>query len=109
MAVAGAGVPAAAEVDPAELAVVLPVVAVDFCVRVARLAVLFAVVGTVVPVTVEALEFRAVAERAPVVLTALGATMALPFVCAVGKTIPVGRGIWLRKASIEEGNSAVAS
>lgn len=75
----------------------------------ARLAVLFAVVGTVVPVKLEAWEFRAVAERCPVVLPAAGATMALPVVCTVAKVMPVGRGTWLRKASILEGNSAVAS
>lgn len=75
----------------------------------ARLAVLFAVVGTVVPVKVAAFEFNPVAERAPVVLAALGATTALPLACPVGKTIPVGSGTWLRKASMVEGNSAVAS
>lgn len=81
---------------------------VDCCDKVARLAVLFAVVGTVVPVKLATLEFKLVAERAPVVLAAAGATTALPLVCAAGKTIPVGRGTWLRKASIVEGNSAVA-
>ena len=82
---------------------------VDCCDKVRILAVLFAVVGTVVPVKLEALEFKPVAERAPVVLAALGATTALPLVCTVWKTTPVGKGTWLRKASMVEGNSAVAS
>lgn len=101
---AGAGVPEAAEVAPAELAVALLAAAVDCGDTVAILAVLFAVVGTVVPVKLAAWEFREDADRAPVVLPELP----LPDACAE-KIIPVGRGIWLTKASIVEGNSAVAS
>ena len=84
---AGAGVTEAVEVAPAEPAVALLVAAVDWCETVATLAVLFAVVGTVVPVKLAAWEFREDADRAPVVRPEL----ALPDACAE-KLIPVGRG-----------------
>ena len=94
---------------PAELAVGLPAAEAVLWDRVARPAVLFAVVGTVDAVKVAASEFTAVAERAPAVVAALGAAMPPLVACAVGMTIPVGSGMSPTKASILEGNRAVAS
>ena len=94
---------------PAELAVGLTAAEAVLWDRVARPAVLFAVVGTDVAVKVATSEFKAVAARAPAVAAALGAAMPPLVACAVGMATPVGRGMSPTKASILEGNSAVAS